>query len=105
MLQQPTVQVVSAFLQLPKAKVKHGYNLSLSLNVPAPYRVYCTQPECESILRTVREHHRRYTLSYNRTESLLSSFLLFDERAQMHDEGFGYSQGTIAGNDFIMCLF
>ena len=37
---------------------------------------------------------------YNRTEGLLSRFLPFDKRSQIYDEGFGYSQGTIAGNDF-----
>ena len=36
----------------------------------------------------------------NRTESMLSRFLPFDKRAQLYDEGFGYSAGTIAGNDF-----
>jgi hypothetical protein len=38
---------------------------------------------------------------YNRTESMLSRFLPFDKRAQMYDEGFGFSAGTIAGNDFV----
>ena len=38
---------------------------------------------------------------YNRTESMLSRFLPFDKRSQMYDEGFGYSAGTIAGDDFV----
>ena len=38
---------------------------------------------------------------YNRTEGMLQRFESADKRAQIYDEGFGYSSGTQAGNDFV----
>ena len=52
-------------------------------------RIYLGNVECERVP------------FYNRTEAMLSRFLPWDRRATLYDEGFGYSAGSQAGNDFV----
>ena len=52
-------------------------------------RIYLGNIECDRVTY------------YSRTEALLSRFLSADKRAQLFDEGFGFSAGSLAGNDFV----
>lgn len=42
--------VVTFFMQLDKTKVKHGYDLSTTTTIRAPYMAYCDDASCASIL-------------------------------------------------------
>lgn len=45
----PVPLVASLFLRLPSGKVKHRYDWKHSPRVDAPYRLWCTQPDCDEI--------------------------------------------------------
>ena len=49
--------VVSAFLRLPRSSVKHAYAFHYTafqrvLDVPSPYMLFCSQPDCSQLNRT-----------------------------------------------------
>lgn len=49
--------VVSAFLRLPRSSVKHAYAFHYTafqrvLDVPTPYMLFCSQPDCSQLNRT-----------------------------------------------------